>query len=180
MTNIILCGKATDTSISSTLLPSLSKYGGVQYYDSDRITLLGEDKMKFLVYDCEKLPQIELDSGIILFKNSFNASEQIKIPSGFLCILEMKNVHAAELLNGTGTAAITCGMNPKDTLSVAGLDETSATLSLQRSVMTVDGNILEPHDFTVRLMSKLSPNRILAVCAVLLICGIDSSNGYDI
>ena len=180
MTNIILCGKANDTSISCTLLPSLSKYGGVQYYGSDRITLLGEDKMKFLVYDCEKLPQIELDSGIILFKNSFNASEQIKIPSRFLCILEMKNVHAAELLNSTGTAAITCGMNSKDTLSVAGLDETSATLSLQRSVMTVDGNILEPHDFTVRLMSKLSPNRILAVCAVLLICGIDSANGYDI
>ncbi len=46
--------------------------------------------------------------------------------------------------------------------------------------MTVDGNVLEPHDFTVRLMSKLSPNRILAVCAVLLICGIDSENGYDI
>ena len=93
MTNIILCGKANDTSISCTLLPTLSKYGGVQYYSSDRITLLGEDKMKFLVYDCEKLPQIELDSGIILFKNSFNASEQIKIPNGFLCILEMKNVH---------------------------------------------------------------------------------------
>jgi hypothetical protein len=180
MTNIILCGKATDTSISCALLPALCKYGGVQYYSQDRLALLGDDKIEFLLYDCEKLPRIEVNNGIIIFKNSFHASEQIKIPTGFLCILEMKNVHAAELLNGSGTAAITCGTNPKDTLSIAGLDETSAALSLQRSVMTVDGGILEPHDFTVRLKSQLSPSRILAVCAVLLISGIDSAQGYDI
>ncbi len=180
MTNIILCGKAIDTSMSCALLPALARYGGVQYYSPERLARLGDDEMQFLLYDCEKLPQIELNSGIILFKNSFNSPDHIKIPRGFFCILEMKNTHAAEMLNGTGTAAITCGTSSKDTLSIAGLDETSAALSLQRSVMTVDGSILEPHDFTVKLMSKLSPSRILAVCAVLLISGIDSSQGYNI
>ena len=180
MTNIILCGKATDTAISCALLPALARYGSVQYYSSERLSHFGEENIQFLVYDCERLPQMELKSGIILFKNSFKSQEQIEIPSGFSCILEMKNIHAAEMLNRTGTAAITCGTNSKDTLSIAGLDETSAALSLQRSVMTVDGSILEPHDFTVKLLSKLSPSRILAVCAVLLISGINSSNGYDI
>ena len=180
MTNIILCGKAIDTSISCALLPALARYGGVQYYSPERLARLGDDKMQFLLYDCEKLPQIEINNGIILFKNSFDSPEQIKIPSGFLCILEMKNIHAAEMLNSTGTAAITCGTNSKDTLSIAGLNETSAALSLQRNIITVDGSILEPHDFTVKLLSKLSPSRILAVCAVLLISGIDSAQGYDI
>lgn len=180
MTNIILCGKANDTSISSALLPALSRYGGVQYYNINHLAILGSNKMKFILYDCEKLPQIELDSGIIIFKNSFNDSQQIKIPSGFSCILETKNIHAAELLNSAGAVAITCGTNSKDTLSIAGLDETSAALSLQRSVMTIGGNVLEPHDFTVKFKEQLSPNRILAVCAVLLISGIDSVQGYDI
>lgn len=180
MTNIILCGKASDASISCALLPALARYGGVQYYSSERLSQFGDDAVRFLVYDCERLPQIELNTGIILFKNSFNSPEKIEIPSGFSCILEMKNIHAAEMLNRTGTAAITCGTSSKDTLSIAGLDEISAALSLQRSVMTMDGSILEPHDFMVKLLSKLSPNRILAVCAVLLISGINSSNGYDI
>lgn len=180
MTNIILCGKSTDTCISCALLPTLEKYGGVQYFSADHLVRLGQDKIEFLLYDCEKLPQIELENGIILFKNSFHSSEKNLIPEGFLSILEMKNSSAAELLNGTGAAAITCGTSSKDTLSIAGIDETSAALSLQRSVMTVGGRMLEPHDFTVRFPSKLSPTRILAVCAVLLLSGIDSANGYEL
>nr|WP_319488015.1 hypothetical protein [uncultured Caproiciproducens sp.] len=180
MTNIILCGKSTDTSISCALLPALERYGGVQYCSAENLVRLGNDKIEFLLYDCEKLPYIELDGGIILFKNSFHSSEKNLIPEGFLSILEMKNSSAAEMLNGTGTAAITCGTSSKDTLSIAGLDEMSAALSLQRSVMTIGGKMLEPHDFTVRLLSKLSPTRILAVCAVLLLSGIDSSKGYEI
>lgn len=179
MTNIILCGKSTDTSVSSAMLPALEKYGGVQYFSAEHLVKFGNE-IKFLLYDCEKLPQIELESGIIVFKNSFHSCEKILIPEGFLSILEMKNFNAAEMLNGTGAAAITCGTSSKDTLSIAGIDEISATLSLQRSVMTVDGKMLEPHDFTVRLLSKLSPTRILAVCAVLLLSGIDSTKGYDI
>ncbi|MDF1495016.1 hypothetical protein [Caproiciproducens sp. CPB-2] len=180
MTNIILCGKSTDTSVSCALLPALEKYGGVQYFSTRHLVRLGSDKVKFLLYDCEKLPQIELESGIILFKNSFHSSEKILIPEGFLSILEMKNASAAELLNGTGAAAITCGTSSKDTLSIAGIDETSAALSLQRSVMTLDGKMVEPRDFTVRFPPKLSPTRILAVCAVLLLSGIDSANGYEL
>ena len=180
MTNIILCGKSTDTSVSSAMLPALEKYGGVQYFSAEHLVRFGNGQIKFFLYDCEKLPQIELDSGIIVFKNSFHSSEKILIPEGFLSILEMKNFNAAEMLNGTGAAAITCGTSSKDTLSIAGIDEMSAALSLQRSVMTVDGKMLEPHDFTVRLLSKLSPTRILAVCAVLLLSGIDSTKGYEI
>ncbi|XOQ49203.1 MAG: DUF1009 domain-containing protein [Eubacteriales bacterium] len=180
MINIILCGKLIDTAVSCTLLPTLERYGGVQYFSEKSLKKYGSGGIKYLVYDCEKLPQIELGKGIVLFKNSFISSEKMNIPNGFLCILEMKNSHAAEILNGTQAAAITCGTSAKDTLSIAGLDEASATLSLQRSVPTIDGKILEPHDFTVKLLSQLSPTRILAVCAALLLSGEDSTVGYVI
>ncbi|MCY1713094.1 hypothetical protein [Caproiciproducens galactitolivorans] len=180
MINIILCGKPVDTTVSCTLLPTLERYGGVQYFNGKSLEQYGSGTIKYLVYDCENLPQINFEKGIILFKNSFISSEKMNIPNGFLCILEMKNSHAAEILNGTGAAAITCGTSSKDTLSIAGLDEASATLSLQRSVRTVEGKILEPHDFTVKLLSQLSPTRILAVCAALLLSGEDSSLEYVI
>ena len=182
MINIILCGKAIDTSISDALLPTLARYGGVQYCSEKRLGRFGGGTNEFFLYDCEKVPQIELEYGILLFKNSFHSSQNISIPSGFSCVLETKNLNAAVILKDTNTAAITCGTSPKDTISIAGLglDETNATLSLQRSIITVGGGILEPHDFTVKLLSKLGPHRILAVCAVLLISGIDSSQGYII
>ena len=121
-----------------------------------------------------------METGILLFKNSFNSSEQIHIPAGFSCVLEAKNKNAAAILQGSDAAAITCGTSPKDTISIAGLDETNAALSLQRSIVTVSGAILEPHDFTVQLISELGPHRILAVCAALLISGINSADGYTI
>ncbi len=180
MTNIILCGKTTDTSISDALLPALYAHGNVQYYSPQRLTRHNDETIKFLVYDCEKIPDIELDKGILLFKNSFDSRGQACVPSGFSCVPETKNLHAAAMLQGTDAAAITCGTSPKDTISIAGLDESNAALSLQRSIITVDGTVLEPHDFTVKLVSKLGPHRILAVCAVLLIAGIDSFQGYVI
>lgn len=180
MTNIILCGKTTDTSISDALLPALTRYGNLQYYSPQRLMRYNEEAIRFIIYDCEKIPDIELEQGILLFKNSFDSHDQIRVPSGFSCVLESKNMHAAAMLQGTDAAAITCGTSPKDTISIAGLDESNAALSLQRSIITVEGSVLEPHDFTVKLVSELGPHRILAVCAILLISGIDSSDGYII
>lgn len=180
MTNIILCGKTTDTSISNALLPALTRYGTVQYYSQQRLFQSGGGTVDFLIYDCENIPNIELESGILLFKNSFHSTDQIRIPSGFSCVIETKNLQAVAMLQGTDAAAITCGTSSKDTISIAGLDETNAALSLQRSIITVGGAILEPHDFAVTLLSELGPHRILTVCAALLISGIDSSGGYII
>ena len=187
MTEIVLCGDSGDTSISSILVPALSRCGGVRFQSAERIYGMG-DAADFLVYDCERIPKIGLKSGIVVFKNSFRgqrstehcSTEQCsaEIPPGFLCTLESKNVRAAEFLEGTDAAVVTFGTGSRETLSMAGLNAASATLSLQRNLEPLGGGVLEPHDFTVRLLAERSPHQILAVCAVLLIAGIDSSKGY--
>ncbi len=177
---IILCGKTSDTSLSKALIPVLERNGGGVYCSARNLVRFGAGAPEFFVFDCEKLPQMELKNGILLFKNSFEQQEPVCVPPGFSCILESKNQHAASALQGSDAAAITCGTGAKDTLSIAALDENTAALSLQRSIFTVDGAILEPHDFTVALSADLGPYRILAVCAVLLISGINSADGYNI
>lgn len=179
-TVIILCGKSNDMSLSDALLPALSGYGSVLYCGARRLARFGSDQPDFLVFDAERVPEINLQSGILLFKNSFEPTEPAFVPPGFSCVLESKNLHAAAALQGSGAAAVTCGTSPKDTVSIAALEEDTAALSLQRSITALDGSLLEPHDFAVSLRSGLGPHRILAVCAVLLISGIDSSGGYVI
>jgi hypothetical protein len=179
MTNIILCGNLSDASVSGALLPALENYGGLRYYGPDRIFERGNSP-EFFLYDCGEAPEIGLKSGIILFKNSLQPQKAIHIPSGFLCVLETKNYHAASLLKDTDAAVVTCGTSTKDTLSIASLENDSAVLSLQRSLKTLKGETLEPHDFTVGFSEKRSPHQLLSVCAALLISGLDSSAGYAV
>lgn len=177
MIDIVLCGDPGDTSISSALVPALYRCGGVRFQSTERIYGKGETP-DFLIFDCAQIPKIELKSGIVVFKNSFRGQGPAEIPPGFLCVLETKNARAAEFLRGTDAAVVTCGTGSRDTLSVAGLDGAAAALSLQRNLEPLGGGVLEPHDFTVNLLAKRSPHQILAVCAVLLISGVDSSKGY--
>lgn len=179
MTNIILCGNLSDNSISCALIPALARYGGVRYSSPKQIYERGVSA-EFFLYDCENIPEIKLKSGIVLFKNSINMQTHVSIPANFLCVIETKNVRAAAMLQSTKAAAITCGTGSKDTLSIAGLENVGATLSLQRNLKTLNGNVLEPHDFNVKFSEKRSPHQLLSTCAVLLASGSDSNKGFVI
>lgn len=178
MIDIVLCGDRGDTSVSDVLISTLALYGGVRGCGPDRIFERGV-AAEFFLYECENLPKIELQKGIILFKNSIR-QQHAGIPENFLCILETKNMHAAALLKDTGSAAVTCGTSTKDTLSVAALEGSVAVLSLQRSIRTVAGEIVEPRDFSVKCSAERSPHQLLSISAVLLLSGIDPSGGYII
>ncbi len=183
MTTVVLCGKKNDEAVSRPLLKALSHYGGALYFNGKTLQNFqesGEGAPYFTVYDCEEIPEIKLEKGILLFKNSFCGTTARSVPAGILTVFESYNGKAAEALKGTGVVAITCGTSAKDTLSVASLDETSATVSLQRTVKDIAGAILEPRDVTVELDSLLSPYQLLAVCSVLMLSGLDPNDGYHI
>ena len=177
MTNLLLCGDLSDTSVCRALLSALARYGGFRYCGPGRLSESGPAPEYFL-YESEKLPEIGLERGIILFRNSIEPQDPVFIPPGFLCVLETKNARAAALLKDTGCTAVTCGTSPQDTLSIAALEEGSAVVSLQRTLETLDGKMLEPHDFTVKCPEARSPHQLLTICAALLISGVDSAGGY--
>lgn len=177
MVNIFLCGDSKDTSATQALIAALPKYGGVRYSGPDCVFERGPGPEYFL-YEYEKIPKIELRQGIVLLKNSMLPQDPVPFPKDFLYVLESKNHRAAALLKGSGAAAVTCGTGSRETLSIAGLEEGTAALSLQRTLRSLDGKTLEPHDFTVKFSEPRSPHQLLMVCASLLISGADSSKGY--
>ena len=179
MRNIFLCGDLNDTSVTRALLSALPRYGGVRYSGPARV-FESAHSPAYLLYEYETLPEISLSSGIILFKNSVLPQEPVPFPPGFLYVLEAKNTRAAAFLKGSDAAAVTCGTSSRETLSIAGLEEGTAALSLQRTLKTLNGKILEPHDFTVKFSEPRSPHQLLTVCATLLISGEDSSKGFQI
>ncbi|MCI1965852.1 MAG: hypothetical protein LKJ17_06950 [Oscillospiraceae bacterium] len=179
MINIFLCGDVKDISATKALLAALPKYGGVRYSGPDRVFECGSHP-EYLLYEYEKVPEIRLKHGMVLFKNSILPQNPVPLSQNFLYVLEAKNARAAALLKGSGVTAVTCGTSSKETLSIAGLEEGSAALSLQRTLKALNGQMLEPHDFTVKFSEPRSPHQLLMVCAALLISGKDSSNGFQI
>ena len=180
MTDIILCGKAEDHALSEIVIPSLSGDGGVRCSSRDQIRQFGPESPALLVWDCEQIPEVALESGVLVFKNSYRPLTSIQVPPEFLCVFESHNQYAAAVLKNAGASAAVCGLSARDTLSISSLDYGNAVLSLLRNVQTIRGGLLEPHDFQVQTHSRVSPRHMLVVAMVLLLLGMDSSDGFMI
>lgn len=181
MNVILLCGEAQDHNMRNALLPALERYGGVVYAGQRQIFRITTEKPAFFVFDCEHIPEVSLDKGILLFKNSFTGKEERKLPEHLCCILESSNHRAAALLQQSGSPVITYGMSARDTLTASSMDRDRMVFSLQRSVTALSGALLEPHDFFVTSCSGASPCQLLPAAAVLLLCGMESAgDGYRI
>ena len=177
MNIIILLGDAGEHALRDALLPALERYGGVLYAGERQIFRLTTETPSFFVYDCERVPELQPDRGVLLFKGGC-AGQAISLPPGFCAVLEGSNRGAAALLRGSRSPVATFGMSARDTLSVASLDEGGAVLSLQRSVAALDSRLLEPHDFRVLGRAGVAPRELLAVSMTLLLCGVEPGEGY--
>ena len=177
MTNVLLCGDPSDTSITEALVPALAACGGLCRYGRNQVSDYGEPA-RFFLYESEEIPKIEMEKGILVLKNRLEGTAPAPVPDHFICVIASGNSQAAQLLCGSGAAVITCGTGPTDTLSLAGIDASSACVSLQRNLADLSGRVLEPHDFSVRLSKERTPEQILTVSAVLLLSGENSEEGY--
>ena len=179
MTDVLLCGDAADPSIADALIPALTFYGGLCYSGRDAVADF-DGPAKYFLYESGEVPKIGMAKGILILKNRLGETMPALVPAGFVCVIGSQNAQAAGMLRGSKATVVTCGTGPKDTLSLAGLDGSAACVSLQRNLAALDGKLLEPHDFSVRLLKRRTPEQILAVSAVLLLSGVDSEQGYQI
>ncbi len=154
METILLLGNAKDHALRNTLLPALERYGGVLYAGERQIFRMTSEQPAYFVYDC------------------------LRVPEGVRCVADSGNRSAIRLLQEAGAPAITCGTSARDTLSAASLEYGRAVLSLQRSIVTLGGKLLEPHDFGVGVAGGSLSREILPVSLVLLLSGVDSGEGY--
>ncbi len=178
MQTIAVCGKGGyGDSTVGILYSALRRYGKVLFVDSARI-VSPESAPDFFLWEGESVPHLQEGKGVLLLRAGADFSNARKLPSGFQCVLSSRNPEDAHRLGKLGIPAVACGISGRDTLSIASLDYGNAVLSLQRSVFTLDGTLLEPHDFQVYVQKKVGPSQILPIAMVLLLLGMDSGNGF--
>lgn len=162
MISIKILGK--DKELFESIRSSIERYG-------NRICNRESIVISLTFEDYEEISS----SSIVVFCNNFSNKLNGK---SYLAIFSSENHHAIEALNGSGNIAISCGMSAKDTLSTASITDEKRMVSLQRTIRSIDGEIIEPRDFYIKSKYKLYAS--LAASAVLLLLGIMPEDGFEI
>ncbi len=127
----------------------------------------------FTVNILYKKSEITAEKGIVLLLDDTERFINQKIPKGMIAVCEEKNSSALEIIKNNGAPVITCGINPKNTLTFASMEKENFIISLQREITDIKGKTVLPSDFKINLKKDYSPQAVILCCAVLLLSGIE-------
>lgn len=160
------------SKIQKEISEILHKFGGDLI--EDKKIKLGSGE--FTVLSVTKPQELELKTAVAVFCDENEKFEKQVLPKGIIAICESENKLALNILKQNGVAAITCGGNPKNTVTFASITDDSAIITLQRSLCELKGNKIEPADFKIKIPPKFSPFSVMAAVTVLLLCGKNKKN----
>lgn len=181
MGNIVIYGSKDDNVINDILVNAILNYANVFY--NEELLQSKSANNPGIIYNVESKENIDKSKSggdIIVFKNSFESTDGIGLSNGNIVIIDSQNTQAVKVLSGTDNVVITCGMSMRDTLSISSFELSEATVSLQREVQNLNCDAIEPREFKVALANDIGVYPILSCCAVLLMLGMPTDDGYTL
>lgn len=95
----------------------------------------------------------------------------IQTSQSVISIVEEGNERALSMLRQGRQVVVSCGMGQKSSVSIASFSEDSAVVSVQRQLISLDGDVIEPHDLKISLSRPLSEFALMSMCVSLLLIG---------
>lgn len=173
VTTILLYGGRTDTAVSFKLCRALERNGGVLHICGGTVLACSLGRPRFLLYETDRLENVQLDDGILICKPTLPPNPGApSLSDSILCVAEPENTAALAMLRAAHGTVVTCGMSPRDTLTISSIGEQDAVVSVQRAIRLPGGETpLEPCEVRVRLSAPVAGYPLLGTCAVLLLAG---------
>ena len=147
----------------------LKKYGANHYTDKT----IFEGKNGFTCINIYKPTELLVKNALAVFIEKTTKFNKQKFPISIIGVCEDSNKNALENFKKWGNAVITCGINNKNTLTISSFSENSVLVTLQRSVIDLMGNRIEPCEFKIRLSKQYNPYSVLSSVAILILLGIN-------
>lgn len=179
MAYVLLCSNKKDSRLAKCILSALEKNGGVQSTCPNNIFSTTDSPNYFFTLT-ESMPNVKNINGVMVFDSHFKYCNPNSYSNCLVPIIGAQNRKAASQLKHITNPVITCGTNQQDTFSLASINSNHATISLQRKLTDINGNIYEPMDISINMETENGVYPTLACCAILLLCGCDPTNGYKI
>ena len=150
------------------IIEILTSFGG-NYISDKKIEKNGE---LFTIVSEYKKTDLKIKGGIAIILNATERFKGQKFPKGITGICEDINRDAFELLKKSKIPLISCGMNPKSTVTLSSINKDTVSVFLQRIITDINGNDIEPFEFKIKLKKSYSQFSLLSSAVILLIYGI--------
>lgn len=121
----------------------------------------------FTLAICYKKTEITSKKAIAIFVDDSTKFINQVLPDEVIGICEDKNINALENFKRNKVAVVTCGNNPKNTITLSSIEDGNYILTLQRQITNLKGNILYPADYKITLEKQYSPEAVMLSGAVL-------------
>ena len=130
----------------------------------------------FLVAEYSTRVNIAKGSGVVVLLGEIGDNCIFDIPNNFKGVVYSGDKKGLQLLQKHGITTLTCGMCESDTLILSSISESTASVCLQRKIITVKGDIIEPREYPIRLKNKITDYALLAAVGILLLYGIEPND----
>ena len=159
MIPIYIFGNDEDETLGQIIKKAISPFG-TTVYNTDKHSDEINDTCSFFMKEQEDCSNLKNSVGIAVFKKSFLPKEPVILPANWIAVIDSNHDKLKEQFCKTGQIVVTCGTKATDTFSISSLDENQASVSLQRTLIAINGTVIEPCEIT------------MPVAAVLLLAGI--------
>ena len=164
---VILLG-GRKSKYEKEIIKILKKHGASYYSDK----IINHPGGKFSCISIYKPTLITAEKAIAVFTEKTQKFAKQLFPIGIIGICEDQNKEALDSFKNNNNAVITCGANNKNTVTVSSFNNDSFLITLQRTVIDINGKKIEPCEFKIKITEKFMPYSILAGAAVLILNGI--------
>ena len=176
MNNIVICGDCGQRALTKAIVRGCTRQGGALVLDGTSLyeTCPSPD---FCVMSVNSLSELHCRGLLVLGRALCQVRPDLSLGK-LLSVIESDNANALSVLQQSGSPVIGCSMSPQDTLTLSCREEDTALVSLQRSVHTLSGALIEPCEIKLHLSRPTELFPLLAACASLLLWDVPFEDGY--
>ncbi|MDD4377969.1 MAG: hypothetical protein PHH48_07530 [Eubacteriales bacterium] len=166
MLKVVFIGDKEDF-LTAQLLKEKMKLESVMEISEESFSCTCEQP-EMVIVKSKKLKNIS-SAGIIVFQSDSAVTNELKISSEAVCVINSCNKNSIEFICSNSISAITCGLSENDTFTISGISDEQAAVSLQRPIETLSGKMIEPCEFVINLTKPVPRYDIMELTAILVL-----------
>lgn len=170
MTGVIIAAGGRDKKMWRVLPELLRRNLPAVFADELPQPAAGEPA-KLVLCDPEGAKSLRPDRAIIICKDADSLPDEYPEEGDSIAVVDSSNPRTVEGVSTTRLPAITCGLSPRDTLTLSSYDEDSAVLGVQRAITCFDGSVAEPQEIPLRLSGPIDSFTLMAASSVFVMTG---------
>ncbi len=165
---MVILFSSAKSAVAKEITDILTAFGGSCI--SDKAVNLQNGKFTVI---CEhKTADLKINKGIAVIADDTDRFKNQVFPEGIIGICESGDKSALEIFEKNRIPVITCGMSGKNTVTFSSMEKNRVMLTLQRTVIGMDGTEIEPGEYKIELKREYNPFSVLSCTAILLLFGI--------